>query len=639
MAFATRRQASLADKLKSFSFWGLFLTLFSLGLSACPDVEPGFCQTSYDCSNDQVCVDGSCRQTCNYTSECEAGLQCFNGACVPPRNNADSGGQSSDSGHSSDSAHSDSSSTDGSARDHNSAEDRQLDSSGFDSGPADIRHDDLQTADLGPATDAQAADSNGNDAAISDADNQDVSANPCDSLNCPSNMHCESSGDSAQCLCGSVACTDGENCVLPETAHASGTVPICCAASEHNCNSQCVDFANDSYNCGDCNQACDYGETCISGACDCGTNGPCAANLECCNGHCIDVLNDSNNCGELGSGAGCEHVCNSGQPCTQGACGCSIDTDCGTGGWTCSTGTCECAGVICAGECFVGGNCCVNNECSTTDNCTNWGSCDYNNSCDESASQSRSCPQMTCTDHNCVQSWHSENQVCTRNTDGDSCEAGTVYTDWSTCGGYDSNNSCDDTGIQTRSKTVYTCDSAVCGSATTTETQNCTRDTDGDSCEAGTVYGDWSTCIYAKVCDETGTQTRSKTVYTCSNAACGSTTTTETQNCTRDTDGDSCDSTIYGDYGDCDFTNACDESATKTRSMTTYTCISGVCTSNVETDSMSCTRDTENVSCGIDRICCSESCVSSTDEQHCANCETQCQSSWACEGGTCNVAH
>ena len=52
-------------------------------------------------------------------------------------------------------------------------------------------------------------------------------------------------------------------------------------------------------------------------------------------------------------------------------------------------------------------------------------------------------------------------------------------------------------------------------------------------------------------------------------------------------------------WGPCGgFTSDCDQSGTQTRTVTTYSCGSDSCQSSVEVESRSCTRNTEDDPCG-----------------------------------------
>jgi len=169
---------------------------------------------------------------------------------------------------------------------------------------------------------------------------------------------------------------------------------------------------------------------------------------------------------------------------------------------------------------------------------------------------------------------------------------------WTICGGF--GDTCDETGTQTRDVTTPRCVSSSCTSEMSVETGACSRTTAGTSCGT-TSYGSWGSCGgYSSTCDETGTQSRSVTTYTCSSGTCGSTTGSGSQGCSRTTNGSSCASTSYGTWGTCGgYSSTCDETGTQSRSVTTYSCSSGTCGSSTGSQSQSCSRSTSGNSCVI----------------------------------------
>ncbi|HEY8428488.1 MAG TPA: hypothetical protein VIL20_08950 [Sandaracinaceae bacterium] len=294
-------------------------------------------------------------------------------------------------------------------------------------------------------------------------------------------------------------------------------------------------------------------ETCTAGPCQtamcvgdrCERRSLCGSGETCCAGKCVPAgCDDGNPCTDDSCGAsGCEHANNT-APCDDGVfC---------NGADTCSGGSCSMhAGTPCSGSAV----------------------------CDESADVCTGC----LTDADC----------------GDP-----IYGAWSACA--DFSDICDETGTQSRSVTTFTCVSGTCTPSTTTETQACTRDTDGTSC-GSTTCGSWGSCGgFSDVCDETGTRSRTCTDYTCSGGVCAETTRSESQSCTRDTDGTSCGSTTCGSWGTCGgFSDICDETGTQTRSCTDYACAAGSCSGSTRTESRSCTRDTDGAPCS-DGLWCTE---------------------------------
>ncbi|MCZ7677895.1 MAG: hypothetical protein M5U28_03580 [Sandaracinaceae bacterium] len=132
------------------------------------------------------------------------------------------------------------------------------------------------------------------------------------------------------------------------------------------------------------------------------------------------------------------------------------------------------------------------------------------------------------------------------------------------------------------------------GSAVCDETMDvctgCLTDTD---C-GGAVYGSWSGCGgFDDTCDETGTESRSVTTFTCSSGTCVPSTSSESRGCPRDTDGTSCGGTDCGGYGGCGgFSDTCDESGTESRTCTDYVCADGTCQGFDRSETRGCSRMT-----------------------------------------------
>ena len=109
---------------------------------------------------------------------------------------------------------------------------------------------------------------------------------------------------------------------------------------------------------------------------------------------------------------------------------------------------------------------------------------------------------------------------------------------WSECRGF--SGACDETGVRSRTVRGPSCDDGVCAIADTMETEVCTRTTAGVSCGADET-GSWSVCGgFAHTCDTSGVRVRELTSYTCSGGTCGRNVVSESQDCTRATDGEFC---------------------------------------------------------------------------------------------------
>jgi hypothetical protein len=108
-----------------------------------------------------------------------------------------------------------------------------------------------------------------------------------------------------QCPLGS-GCKAGA-CSAPKIVAATDKCKI---VGKTNCNGNCVDITSDVFNCGACDNICDYGFKCINGICGLG----CAAGLDECRYDCVDLKTDNNNCG------GCGVSCPLNQTCYQEKC-------------------------------------------------------------------------------------------------------------------------------------------------------------------------------------------------------------------------------------------------------------------------------------------------------------------------------
>jgi len=119
------------------------------------------------------------------------------------------------------------------------------------------------------------------------------------------------------------------------------------------CGNLCVDTTQDDLNCGQCNNACGSGSSCMSSKCTCNNTGE----TLCTNG-CYDLTSDLNNCGTCGK------MCTTGQMCMNGTC-----TTQATGvppQGTCSHSLCDDSTALNPG-CDTTG--CVTNVCNADSYC------------------------------------------------------------------------------------------------------------------------------------------------------------------------------------------------------------------------------------------------------------------------------
>jgi hypothetical protein len=139
-----------------------------------------------------------------------------------------------------------------------------------------------------------------------------------------------------------------------------------------------------------------------------------------------------------------------------------------------------------------------------------------------------------------------------------SCGQGLVCPSFGACGGFA--NTCANDGTQSRTCQQYACQAGTCTPHDTPQTQACTRNTDGTTCQSTDVAGCGACGGFASTCDESGTMTCTCTTYTCMSGGCQPASSSCTRSCSRNTDGDGCGSVKCPDLS---FAPKC--------------CLSGVC--------------------------------------------------------------
>ena len=304
--------------------------------------------------------------------------------------------------------------------------------------------------------------------------------------------------------------------------------------------------------------------------------------------------------------------------------GCVTDADCPSdteGAWgTCGAfaGTCGETGMrtrtVTSYRCLTAS--CVPAERSESEACTrstsgdscgmastgSWGSCgSYAGTCDESGTRTRTITHRTCASGACTDDPRTDMGACSRSTVGVSCGASSPGA-WGACGGF--TGTCGEAGSRSRSVTDRVCSTGACRDSARTESGSCSRETDGNSCGT-TVTGTWGSCgSFASRCDESGTQSRMSSSFACAAGSCATASMTETRACLRETDGSACGSTSYGSWSRCSgFTDVCDESGSQTRSVSVPVCTAGSCSSVTSTETRSCSRSTTGSRC-IDSVGC-----------------------------------
>jgi hypothetical protein len=233
--------------------------------------------------------------------------------------------------------------------------------------------------------------------------------------------------------------------------------------------------------------------------------------------------------------------------------------------------------------------------CGAT-SCDPFGACE-GAGCALTGTQSRTCRDQVCSGGTCAPSPRTETAACSRPTDGTSCGA-TSCDGWGACGGFA--DTCTLSGTHSRTCTDPVCSGGACGGAPRSESEACTRpSTDGPSCGA-TTCGDWGACEFADACTTTGTMRRTCNDPICSGGGCASIPRTETTGCSRgSTDGMTCAATSCTAFGACTgFTATCDEEGTHSRTCTDYVCGGGTCNGSSRGETEACYRDQNGVHCG-----------------------------------------
>jgi|GEM_PF-2424715 len=349
--------------------------------------------------------------------------------------------------------------------------------------------------------------------------------------------------------------------------------------------------------------ACDDGafcnglDTCRDGACSVHAGNPCGGGTTCdeASGACRGCVDDST-CPAAMSGA-------------WGECGGFADACAARGTESRMVRTFSCVSGVCVASDATEERACTRSTdgfvCGAS-TCGLFGAC-AGTGCELTGTQSRTCTDRVCEAEACRSVSRTETAGCARDTEGDACGSNSCTT-WSACAGFV--GACGTTGTQSRTCTTYACAGGACSMTSTPESRACSRITDGASCGA-TVCGAFTACAFADECTTTGTQSRTCTDAVCARGACGLSTRTETAACSRaSTDGLSCrPGTVCDLWGLCSgFSTTCDESGTQTRRCTTYTCSAGRCGGASLTESQACTRDTDGDTCGTGRCCTAGSC-------------------------------
>jgi len=144
---------------------------------------------------------------------------------------------------------------------------------------------------------------------------------------------------------------------------------------------------------------------------------------------------------------------------------------------------------------------------------------------------------------------------------------------------------------------------------------------EGNTC-APSTFTSYTGCAFAMTCDLAGTRSRTRRDFTCTAGSCTGEDFTEVDSCTRppgDVNGDTCAPDSCGDCSICGgFEGECGEVGSCMRSCNAYTCNTlGTCVASPYTVFEECTRDTDGNSCftcpSIGMCQCAGGLCSSTD--------------------------
>lgn len=309
----------------------------------------------------------------------------------------------------------------------------------------------------------------------------------------------------------------------------------------------------------------------------------------------------------------------------------------------CGSGTCSLhAGNPCVGSTTCDETRSVCTGCTTDATCPpmmtgGFGPCGgYADACSNAGTQTQTVRVFHCMAGACVPSDSTAMQACFRDTTGTSCAA-------TTCGAFGvcdpgSTGVCSLTGTASRTCQDFTCQSGTCAPAMRSESVACSRATDGMGCGAASCGG-WGSCGgFSEPCGTSGTQTRSCNSPVCSGGTCTpGGTTTESQGCSRGTDGVSCGASTCDGWGACGgFADACATNGTQSRTCHDPVCSGGGCADHTRTETQGCTRGTDGASCGGPE-CGAAACTGGLNEYQCDQdgfLESSCRDR-ICGGGTC----
>lgn len=280
----------------------------------------------------------------------------------------------------------------------------------------------------------------------------------------------------------------------------------------------------------------------------------------------VACTHDSCGAGGFCASSSDDSLCDDGNPCTDDACGAS--------GCMAVNNTAPCDdGVFCNGVDVCAGGACTH--------------------------PGDPCPSPTVCD--------ATSGVCRGCTLRSHCPAD-VTGAWTSC---DFADGCDESGTRSRTDVTYDCIGGNCMATPNVVNDTCARETDGMGCGVGGCGGFGACGGFSDTCDESGEATQTCTDLVCRSGTCRSEMRTNSTPCGRSTGSIVCGGETCGDYGSCDYSDGCDESATQFRTCTTPLCAGGTCSgSMMRMDPGGCSRETDGMSCGAGLACAAGGCVS-----------------------------
>lgn len=182
--------------------------------------------------------------------------------------------------------------------------------------------------------------------------------------------------------------------------------------------------------------------------------------------------------------------------------------------------------------------CQTNDDCgSPPDGCHLAGSCNGDHQCEfpavDCSAMDSECTTGVCEGGTCIARAIAEGQPC---------GPGTTCGDFGPCAGFDPADPCDETGQHVRSCQDSTCTAGACvAGASYDDPEVCMRDREGVTCRSDSTSCSSCTFAFGDQCTEQGARACTTKSYSCQNAVCTESSSTTSETCTRNTDGDLCD--------------------------------------------------------------------------------------------------